>query len=59
MFLLCFLIYFGEHGVPAYVMIIDRDEDELASLVNVVEGYSRDIGMEFGMEMCAVLTIEG
>ena len=34
-------------------------EDELASLVSVVEGYSRDIGMEFGMEKCAVLTMEG
>ena len=36
-----------------------RGEDELASLVSVVEGYSRDIGMEFGMEKCAVLTMEG
>jgi hypothetical protein len=25
----------------------------------VVEGYSRDIGMEFGMEKCAVLTMKG
>ena len=24
-----------------------RGEDELASLVSVVEGYSKDIGMEF------------
>ena len=54
-----FLSYCCEHGVPQYVMIIDRDEDELASLVSVVEGYSIDIGMEFGMEKCAVLTIEG
>ena len=54
-----FLSYYGEHGVPPYVMIIDRDEDQIASLVSVVEGYSRDIGMEFGMEKCAVLTIEG
>ena len=36
-----------------------RNEDQLASLLSVVEGYSRDIGMEFGMEKCAVLTIEG
>ena len=34
-------------------------EDDLASLVSVVEGYSRDIGMEFGMEKCAGLTTEG
>ena len=34
-------------------------KDELASLMSVVEGYSRDIGMEFGMEKCAVLTMEG
>jgi hypothetical protein len=34
------------------------DEDELESLVNVVDGYSRDIGMEFGMDKCAVLTME-
>ena len=31
-----------------------RDEDQLASLVSVVDGYSRDIGMEIGMEKCAV-----
>ena len=34
-------------------------EDEHASLVDVVDGYSRDIGMEFGMDKCAVLTMEG
>ena len=58
-FLLCFLSYFGEHGVQAYVMIIDRVADHLASLVSIVEGYSRDIGMEFGMDKCAVLTMQG
>ena len=31
---------------------------ELDSLVNVVESYSRDIGMEFGMDKCAVLVLK-
>ena len=34
-------------------------EDQLASLVSVVEGYSRHIVMESGIEKCVVLTIEG
>ena len=34
-------------------------EKELESLVNVVESYSRDIGMEFGMDKCAVLKAKG
>jgi hypothetical protein len=36
-----------------------RNEEECASLVNVVHKYSRDIGMEFGMDKCAVLTMKG
>ena len=35
------------------------NENELESLVNVVESYSRDIGMEFGMDKCAVLKVKG
>ena len=35
------------------------NEKELESLVNVVESYSRDIGMEFGMDKCAVLKVKG
>jgi hypothetical protein len=35
-----------------------RNEEECASLVNVVHKFSRDIGMEFGMEKCAVLTMK-
>ena len=31
---------------------------ELDSLVRVVESYSRDIGMEFGMDKCAVLVMK-
>ena len=31
---------------------------ELDSLVKVVESYSRDIGMEFGMDKCAVLVMK-
>ena len=34
------------------------DEDELESLVNVVDGYSRDIGMKFEMDKCALLMME-
>ena len=44
-----FLSYCCEHGVPPYVMIIDRDEDQLASSVSVVEGNSRDIAIKFGI----------
>ena len=29
-----------------------RDENQLSSLVSVVEGYSRDIGMELEMDKC-------
>ena len=33
-------------------------QKELDSLVRVVESYSRDIGMEFGMDKCAVLLMK-
>ena len=34
-------------------------ERDLDSLVMAVESFSRDIGMEFGMDKCAVLTMKG
>lgn len=36
-----------------------RTSEQLERLVDVVEVYSRDIGMEFGLEKCAVLKMEG
>ena len=35
-----------------------KTEGELEALVDVVRVYSRDIGMEFGMDKCAVLSIK-
>ena len=35
-----------------------RTEDELEQLVSVVERFSRDIGMEFGLEKCGMLTVQ-
>ena len=34
-------------------------EKDLTVLTNIVQAYSRDIGMEFGMDKCAVLTMRG
>ena len=48
------LSYYGEHGVPPYVMIIDSDEDQLASSVSVVDWYSRDMYGVWDGEMCCV-----
>ena len=33
-------------------------QPELYSLVGTVESYSRDIGMEFGMDKCKVLVVK-
>ena len=35
-----------------------RSEEDLDKLVEVVHVYSRDIGMEFGLDKCAVLVSE-
>ena len=35
-----------------------KDKDELEKLVDVVSVFSRDIGMEFGLEKCAVLLMK-
>ena len=35
-----------------------KTENDLGALLGVVELYSRDIGMEFGMDKCAVLTMK-
>ena len=32
-----------------------KNDDDLEALVNLVKTYSRDIGMEFGLEKCAVV----
>ena len=39
--------------------LYSSSEKELESLVYTVESYSRDIGMEFGMDKCAVLMMKG
>ena len=40
------------------VKLYASSQRELESLVNVVEAYSWDIGMEFVMDKCAVLTVK-
>ena len=35
-----------------------RNEEELGRLVEIVEVYSRDIGMEFGLDKCGMLAIK-
>ena len=38
--------------------LYSRNEKELDSLVQTIRIFSKDIGMEFGIEKCAVLMIE-
>ena len=38
--------------------LYSRNEKELDSLVQTIRIFSKDIGMEFGIEKCAVLVIE-
>ena len=38
--------------------LYSRSEKELNSLVQTIRIFSKDIGMEFGIEKCAVLVIE-
>ena len=38
--------------------MFSKNKEGLASLIKVVEGFSKDIGMEFGLKKCAVLTME-
>ena len=35
-----------------------KDEADLDKLINVVSVFSRDIGMEFGLDKCAVLVMK-
>ena len=35
-----------------------RSEQELESLIDVVQVFCRDIGMEFGLDECAVLVLK-
>lgn len=56
---------FGENGlVVNHLLFMDdlklfgRSKRELEALVEVVRTYSRDIGMEFGLEKCAVLEMK-
>ena len=35
-----------------------KDEVDLDKLINVVSVYYRDIGMEFGLDKCAVLVMK-
>ena len=35
-----------------------KNEKELETLIHVVRIYSQDIGMEFGIEKCAILEIK-
>ena len=37
---------------------LQKNEKELQTLINVVRIYSRDIGMEFGIEKCAMLVMK-
>ena len=38
--------------------LYSRNEKELDSLVQTIRFFSKDIGMEFGLERCAMLVIE-
>ena len=38
--------------------LYSRNEKELDSLVQTIHIFSKDIGMEFGIEKCAMLVIE-
>ena len=35
-----------------------KDEEQLERLVDLVENFSQDIGMEFGLEKCGMLTVQ-
>ena len=35
-----------------------KTEEQLEELVEVVRSFSKDIGMEFGMDKCALIVIE-
>ena len=35
-----------------------KDEADLDKLINIVSVYSRDIGLEFGLDKCAVLVMK-
>ena len=39
------------------IKLFAKKEKELETLTNVVRIYSQDIGMEFGIEKCAMLVI--
>ena len=40
------------------IKLFARKEKELETLIHTVRIYSQDIGMEFGMEKCAMLVIK-
>ena len=37
--------------------LYDQNEEELERLVEIVHIYSKDVGMEFGLDMCGILVI--
>ena len=41
------------------IKLFAKNEKELETLIHKVKIYSRDIGMEFGIEKCAMLVISG
>ena len=40
------------------IKLFAKNEKELENLINAVRIYSQDIGMEFGIENCAMLVIK-
>ena len=40
------------------IKLFAKNEKELGTLIHAVRIYSQDIGMEFGMEKCAMLVIK-
>ena len=41
-----------------YIKLFAKNEKELETLINSVRIYSQDIGMEFGIENCAMLVMK-
>ena len=40
------------------IKLFAKDENELETLIHTVRIYSQDIGMEFGIEKCAMLVMK-
>ena len=41
------------------IKLFAKNEKELEALIHAVRIYSQDIGMEFGIEKCAMLVVKG